>query len=526
MKKYIFPSVYLLFNFTGIAQVPDDNALKFAQNITAEGARKNLTVLASDEYEGRETGKEGQKKAATYIAAYFKSIGLETATDETYLQKFPLTQSTSESSNLSINHTPLELYKDYFLFPYGDRLTFKTKNILFLGYGIADEKYDDYKDIDVKGKVLLVLDGEPVNKDSVSIITGTKSLSRWGKNARIKLETAKKNGAAAIFIINDKFDITAKQIKHYFDSPVMKLETSEVTSERKIFRGGISPEAANKILLLARGSGKETIESIKKKIIDTKSPFSLNIKTRLSIAINNVIEKINSENVLGVIKGNEIPNEYVFISAHYDHIGVIGGKVYNGADDDGSGTVGMMEIAKAFMKAKEAGSSPKRTIVFLANSGEEKGLLGSSYYVDHPLFPLENTVCDLNIDMIGRGDEAHKNDSNFVYIIGSDKISTDLHKINELSNSTYTHFKLDYTYNDENDPNRFYYRSDHYNFAKKGIPIIFYFNGTHEDYHQEGDEVSKINFNLLAKRAQLTFYTAWEVANRKERLKADVQLNK
>jgi Zn-dependent M28 family amino/carboxypeptidase len=181
-----------------------------------------------------------------------------------------------------------------------------------------------------------------------------------------------------------------------------------------------------------------------------------------------------------------------------------------------------MEIAQAFMQAKQAGITPKRSIVFLTVSGEEKGLLGSAYYVEHPVFPLTNTVCDLNIDMIGRGDEEHKNDSNFVYIIGSDKISTDLHAINENANQTHTQLKLDYTYNNENDPNRFYYRSDHYNFAKKGIPIIFYFNGTHADYHQEGDEVSKINFPLLAKRAQLVFYTAWEVANREERIKADV----
>ncbi|HEY4799950.1 MAG TPA: M28 family peptidase, partial [Bacteroidia bacterium] len=195
-------------------------------------------------------------------------------------------------------------------------------------------------------------------------------------------------------------------------------------------------------------------------------------------------------------------------------------------DDDGSGTTGVLEIANAFEKAKEAGFTPKRSIVFMTVAGEEKGLLGSSYYTSHPVFSIEKTVCDLNIDMIGRGDEEHKNDSNFVYIIGSDKISTDLHKINEKANATYTKLKLDYKYNDPQDPNRFYYRSDHYNFAEKGVPIIFYFNGVHEDYHQETDEVQKINFPLLVKRARLVFFTAWEVANRKDRIVSDVKQDK
>lgn len=242
--------------------------------------------------------------------------------------------------------------------------------------------------------------------------------------------------------------------------------------------------------------------------------------------IINKSDKINSENVIGVVEGTEFKDEVIFITAHYDHLGVRDGKVYNGADDDGSGTVAVMEMAEAFAKAKEAGFAPKRTIAFMAVTGEEKGLLGSSYYTDHPIFPIANTVCDLNIDMIGRYDDEHKKDSSFVYLIGSDKISTDLHKINEHANNTYTKLTLDYKFNDPDDPNRFYYRSDHYNFAEKGVPIIFYFNGVHADYHEETDEISKINFDLLVKRAQLVFYTAWEVANREERIKSDVPQEK
>ncbi|PCH53637.1 MAG: peptidase M28 [Flavobacteriaceae bacterium] len=228
-----------------------------------------------------------------------------------------------------------------------------------------------------------------------------------------------------------------------------------------------------------------------------------------------------SENVVAFIKGSEKPDEIIVISAHYDHLGINGDKIYYGADDDGSGTVAILEIAEAFQKAVLVGNGPKRSILFLHVTGEEKGLLGSKYYTNFPIFPLKNTVTDLNIDMIGRVDEAHTNSPNFVYLIGSDKLSTELHDLSEEINARFTKLNLDYTFNDENDPNRFYYRSDHYNFAKNNIPIIFYFNGTHEDYHKPTDTPDKINYEILAKRAQLIFYTAWEIANREHRIEVD-----
>jgi len=230
----------------------------------------------------------------------------------------------------------------------------------------------------------------------------------------------------------------------------------------------------------------------------------------------------DSENVVAFIEGSEKPEEIVVISAHLDHEGVKNGIVYNGADDDGSGTVAMLEIAEAFQIAAKAGKGPKRSILFLHVTGEEKGLLGSKYYTDvDPIFPLENTVCDLNIDMIGRIDSRHKADPNYVYLIGSDKLSTELHTISEAMNKKYTNINLDYKYNDENDPNRFYYRSDHYNFVKNNVPIIFYFNGTHVDYHKPTDTPDKINYELLENRTKLVFHTAWEVANKETRIIAD-----
>lgn len=225
----------------------------------------------------------------------------------------------------------------------------------------------------------------------------------------------------------------------------------------------------------------------------------------------------DSENIWAFIEGSEKPDEILVISAHYDHIGIKNGEVYNGADDNGSGTVAVLEIANAFIQAKKDGYGPKRSILFLHVTGEEHGLHGSRYYSEHPLFPLVNTIADLNIDMIGRRDEKHKNNPNYIYLIGSDRLSTDLHNISEEANTKYTQLELDYKYNAVNDPEQIYYRSDHYNFAKNGIPSLFYFNGTHKDYHLPGDTPDKIEYNILQKRAQLVFVTAWELANRENR---------
>jgi Zn-dependent M28 family amino/carboxypeptidase len=225
----------------------------------------------------------------------------------------------------------------------------------------------------------------------------------------------------------------------------------------------------------------------------------------------------NSENIWAYIEGYEKPDEVLVISAHYDHLGIKNGEVFNGADDDGSGTVALLEIAQAFSKAKKEGHGPKRSILFLHVTGEEHGLHGSRFYSENPLFPLANTITDINIDMIGRHDELHNDSSNYVYLIGSDYLSTDLYNICEAANKNYVNLFIDYKFNERTDPNRFYYRSDHYNFAKNGVPSVFLFNGVHADYHKATDEVSKIEFDALAKRTQLAFAIAWELANRENR---------
>ena len=253
-------------------------------------------------------------------------------------------------------------------------------------------------------------------------------------------------------------------------------------------------------------------------------------KMKLNLRRGNEGE-VDTENVIAIIKGTEIPDEYVILTAHLDHVGYgrTGSragrnvnKIHNGADDDGSGTVAVLEIAQAFKEASKKGKGPKRSIIFLHVTGEEKGLLGSAYYADNPIYPLEDTVTNLNLDMIGRIDPTRKGDKReYIYIIGSDHDSQDLHNVSEQTNLETVNIDLDYRYNDKNDPNRFYYRSDHYNFAKNGIPIIFYFSGTHPDYHLPSDTPDKIEYDLLELRSKLVFYTAWNIANRDERIKVD-----
>jgi len=236
------------------------------------------------------------------------------------------------------------------------------------------------------------------------------------------------------------------------------------------------------------------------------------------------IDWVKTENVAAIIKGSEKPDEYIILTAHLDHVGKKGDDIYNGADDDGSGSMVLLEIAQAFKLAVLDGNRPKRSIVILHVSAEEKGLLGSKYYVENPLFPLENTITNLNVDMIGRTDPTREsNNDNYIYLIGTDRLSSLLHETSEKVNEKTVNLELDYRFNAWDDPNRFYFRSDHYNFAQYNIPVIFYFSGTHEDYHGPGDTADKIRYDLLTKRAKLIFHTAWEIANMEETIKVDVE---
>ncbi len=480
--------------------------MPYASTITEAELKEHLYTYASDEFEGRETGTPGQKKAVEYIRKEYEKLGVPAAqADGDYFQKVPLEMAKLPKGTLSIGDRVYTVGEDFVTF---SPLTGTFNELVYAGYGIEDENYSDYQSLDVEGKIILVRSGEPKNEDGTYIISGTKKSSAWSNMSEAagkRLEEADARGAKAVLFLDG--DNYSRYERYY---KMMKTNDSG--------RLGFKDDGSDPSLLLI----KETMAKVILPELDKlKSSVVRPIQITADLTSSN--EEISTENVVAYIEGSEKPNEYVVISAHLDHIGISrDGSINNGADDDGSGTVALLEIAEAFKLAADAGRKPKRSIVFLHVTGEEKGLLGSRYYTDYePLFPLSQTVANLNIDMIGRIDPKREGDRNYVYVIGSDKLSSDLHELSEAVNDKYTKITLDYTYNDENDPNRFYYRSDHYNFAKNNIPIVFYFSGTHEDYHRPGDTPDKINYDLLTKRAQLVFYTTWAVANRNDRVVLD-----
>lgn len=495
----------------------------YAETITAADLRTHLTILASDEYEGRETGQPGQRKAAQYIADFYKSIGIPAQKDGTWLQEVKLVKLSGGTSSFDIKDskgtvTKFQSSKDYFFAAQTPGVNISTNEFVFVGYGIDDPKYSDYAAHDSSwyaGKVLVMLDGEPADK-GIYRITGTGKPGMWTVQRRAKLNAAKSRKAKAMLIIPADYAKSKEAARHNIEGYSLVLDEPDMNEEAPMPVIYIHPEMANTIF--AQGGQSKTTDELRQMINSSGAPQSFTSNASGTIVITRNEEKITTENVLGYVEGTDLKNELIVVTAHYDHLGIHDGVVFNGADDDGSGTVAVMELAQAFMKAKQDGQGPRRSMLFMTVSGEEKGLLGSSWYTRHPVYPLESTMCNLNIDMIGRVDEEHSNDSNFVYVIGSDKISPDLRKSIESANKKYCRLKLDYRFDDDKDPNMFYYRSDHYNFAKNGIPVAFFFNGTHEDYHKETDEVSKINFNLMQKRARLIFYTAWDLANRNKPL--------
>ncbi|MGF1556406.1 M28 family peptidase [Paucihalobacter sp.] len=484
----------------------EDVAVTYASTITANELSDMLYVYASDEFEGRETGEPGQKKAVEYLKQHYIDLGIASPLGgDNYFQPVPLEKLGAVETTIKVNNTTFETYNDVITISGGSTTSFTVNDIVYAGFGVEDDNYSDYTQ-DVKGKIVLIKSGEPVDANGNYITSGSSEPTKWvnGRQALAsKRDVALKKGAKGLIIMDAEL---FPRYSSYYKGQASRSGRLSLKSE----------ETPMMIMMINEKLGialhPNILTSNSAEILKTKADFNITSRS----------EDVMSENVVAYIKGSEKPDEIIVISAHLDHEGVKDGEIYNGADDDGSGTIAIIEIAEAFKMAADNGHAPKRSILFLHVTGEEKGLLGSAHYADNdPIFPLANTVANLNIDMIGRTDPKRTGDRNYVYLIGSDKLSTELHDLSEMVNSKYTNITLDYTYNDENDPNRFYYRSDHYNFAKNNVPVIFYFNGTHDDYHRPSDTPDKIEYDLLENRTRLVFHTAWELANRDERVVVD-----
>ena len=510
MKKLLWISL-LLVSTMSFAQTTKD-LTKFSNVITAKGLKEKLSVIASAEMEGRETASPGQKRAAAYIESEFKRMGLLPGNGNSYQQIYPVYQDVLTEKKLSVNGRSFEWDKDFnFNLQTIANGNATFKEVVFAGYGIVDAEkgINDYENLEVKGKLVVILDGTsngPVTMGQ----GGNRAFNANPASPMSKLRQASSKGAAGLLIVSADFprkNPTATKGNMYMKANV----------NAGFLMANISAEVAGALL----GNATPTLATLK----DVKKG---NYTTDATIAATKTTENLESSNVIAVLPGTDKKDEYLMLTGHYDHLGKRGDVIYYGADDDGSGTVSVMQMAEAFATAAKKGNKPRRTIVFMTVSGEEKGLWGSDYYSEHPIFPLDKTTADLNTDMVGRVDtERTSGDSlNYVYVIGHDKLSTDLPIINEAANKASSNITLDYKYDDPADKNMIYYRSDHYNFAKKGVPILFFYDGMLlADYHKPTDTIEKINFELMQKRVLMVYYTACEIAQREDMLKRDLKLN-
>ncbi len=361
---------------------------------------------------------------------------------------------------------------------------------------------------------MLILEGDPKDKKGNSLITKSKMESTWTGDRSRKLQFIKSLKPRAIIIVSKDYKKMYERYSKRFETGKLELDSKEQMNRIPVVY--VSRQVAGSLI----SSTGKTVEGYEKTISKKKKAGSE--KINIGISLDGVMEKTSCTNVLGYIEGTDLKEEVIIISAHLDHLGKRGDQIYYGADDDGSGSSSIITIAEIFAKAKREGHGPRRSLLFIAFTGEEKGLLGSEYYSTNPKFPLDKTVANLNIDMIGRVDTLEHASKNYTYLIGSDKLSTQLHAVSEAANASCCKLELNYKYNDPSDKQKLYYRSDHYNFAKKNIPVIFYFTGIHADYHKPSDTIDKIDFEKTAGIVKLIFSTAWELANRNDRILVDV----
>jgi hypothetical protein len=499
--------ILLLFISHSIFAQVDSIAVYYAESIDQNSQKTIVYTLADDSLLGRETATKGQVLAQNYLINEFKNLEIGGADNGSYLQQFNVITNNFNTIKFEVKNTIFENNDALFTISNIEDIKLIPESLVFIGYGIDSPTYTSYESISVNNKVAFIIDGIPVNDNGDTLLTG-EELIKWSYNDDLKADIAFGKGAlAVIFVKKDYNNFLNKKIR-YFDHRNISLISGSDMSKWK--RTEIFMDESTFYTVF--NIDKKGVEKVISKKNSDKKFKVLEIKNSGSISIKSNREIKQSSNVIGQLLCNDSLAPWIVLSAHYDHIGVKNSEVFNGADDNASGVSAIIEIAKAFKQAKDEGVLFKKNILFLLVSGEEKGLLGSKYYSNHPIKDLNNTIVNLNIDMIGRVDEKHIKNENYIYVIGADKISKKLHRINEEVNELYTKLKFDYTYNLDSDPNRFYYRSDHYSFAKKGIPIIFYFNGIHEDYHKESDSAEKINYPLLMKRTKLVFYTAWYLA--------------
>ena len=498
--------------------------------VTAAQLKEHLTFIASDELEGRDTPSRGLDIAAMYIAQHLRAFGIKPAGDEgTYFQKVPLRRGRVdiENTRLNLNGQGFSYGQDFLTSLVNANVSGAA--VVFAGNGwvIKSKNINPYQGVEVKDKVVVVVNNLPKS------ITGADLKGPLGGDWMSPAYYAQTNGAKAVINFPTFSTLVNWEGTRWNQSDKGAVEFGDNPSAIKIPVITVSPRAIASLFqgekfsatnLFNRSTAGEAIES-----------FDLKPTKRVNANIAVKMENIHTQNVVGILEGSDpiLKNEYVAVGAHYDHVGMNPffpgeDKIWNGADDDGSGTVAVLSIAEAMAK----GPHPKRSMLFIWHAGEEKGLWGSEYFADHPTVPIGSIITELNIDMIGRyqnpGDENIQNKQlpkqGEIFLIGSRMMSTELGELSDNVNKGFLNLSFNFKYDDPNDPEQFFYRSDHFNYAKKGVPIIFYMDGSHADYHQVTDSVEKINFESMEKVARTILATGWELANRPTRPKVDKPL--
>lgn len=541
MKKYLALLLITLFVFSpltaqrrngtgGAATAP---AAKFGNvdAITARQLKDHLTFIASDELEGRDTPSRGLDIAAMYIAKHLASWGIEPGGDEgSYFQKFPLKRSKIDAQNmrLDLNGQQFTYGEDYFSSLI--QANVPASNLVYVSHGwvIKSKNINAYQGVDVKDKIVIVANSLPKG------VTPADLQGKPGVDWFSPPLYAQANGARAVISFGTFSDLANWSATRWrqtergtvsFGNPAIQITIPTITASPRLTNTIFQGEKASAASIFSK-----TIQQ------DFVAPFELNATKKLSLNVSLKADTVHTQNVIGILEGSDpvLKNEYVAVGAHYDHVGMnpfaVGDdKISNGADDDGSGTVAVMAIAEAIAK----GTRPKRSMLFIWHAGEEKGLWGSEFFADNPTVPIASIITQLNIDMIGRyqnaGDENHPQNKALpkqgeIFLIGSRMMSTELGELSDSVNKSFLNLAFNFKYDDPNDPEQFFYRSDHFNYAKKGIPIIFYMDGSHADYHQVTDSIEKINFESMEKVTRTIFATGWELANRATRPKVDKPL--
>jgi len=513
MKKIITLTLFVIFSLIQLsAQTKIPNIKKM---LDTNYIRSNMEFLASDELEGREITERGQKIAALYIKTEFQKLGLKPINGSYYQKMRIIKTEPAKSPKLIINDgeiTDLKFKEDFFVQQLGSTEPEVEANLIFAGYGITDigEGYDDYKDIDTKGKIVLLLANHPESPKNAR-----QDRAKFGKyrDFKYKVDNAMEHGAIAVLLITN-VEVFVKSFGKYINKTNFVLTDDEIFPS--IPFALVSEEISDKIL---KKSGWKT-KALKDSINANLSSKSFNISevtVKIKPSIKKTIEV--TENVVALLEGSSglLKNEIVVVSGHYDHEGIENGEIYNGADDNATGTTATINIARVMSQLK-----PQRSILFIAFTGEEKGLFGSKYYVQNSLFPIEKTHAAINIDMVGRYSEDYEKSDNkdYIYVIGPKIIGGDMPQYIEDAKKI-NNLHIDYKYDNLSDPNLYFMRSDHYSFAKEGIPAVFFHSGDHKDYHKPTDVVDKIAFSTFYKRIEMMSYFTYLISNSKGKIKIE-----